>query len=601
MMRIVEHPQDTTTVAYRVLRGLAVIAAVFAVVVAVLMIANTARLGTSDPIHSAALKALVEQLKTNPQDQALRDQIRDLDLLARQAFFGSQHFNRLGTWLLAGALVVSVVSFKSLTAYTARVPYPNPADPKDVPAEKARWARQSVIAVALVLVGMALVLALPWKSPLDNAPPVPPSTAKAEPAGKTAAKPAPATDAAKGGSITAVPDRAPAAPDVSPASLAERQKHWPSLRGAAGGVSMATGVPTDWNGKTGAGIAWKTAIPLPGFGSPIVWGDRVFVSGGTKDKRCVYGVDAATGKILWEHEVKPAGAAAAGRDISEDTGYAASTMTTDGARVFAMFATGDLVAVNVDGTPAWSKNLGTPDISFGYGASLEMAGDTLLVQMDQEKNGYVTGFDAKTGAARWKTKRDFGPSWAAPAVVERDGRLEALLLGVPDLVSYEPGTGKELWRTKCFEQGDLAPTPVYADGLLYVAAERAKTTAIDLKTHAIVWANDQDVPAISTPLVANGVLIAGLGDGGIVCLDAKTGTKLWNQDTDHGFYASPILVENRVYLMERSGRMRIFPPAREGYKAVGEPELGEECVATPAVHGHSLIVRGHKHLYRIGP
>lgn len=594
MMRIVEQAPDTTRLAYRVLRGLGVVAACFSAIVLVLMVANTWRLKSADPIHSAALRTLVEQMKASPQDAALRNQIRDLDLLARSAFFGSQHFNQVATWLLVGGLVLAVVSFKSLATYTARVPYPNPADPKDVPAENARWARQSVMAVALVLLGLALTLALPWRSPLDDA---------AQDGVTPEKRPVtPATSRVADGVATPVPPTQPKPVSEALPGREERLKHWPSLRGAASGMAVARTAPVEWNGKAGTGIAWKTPIPLSGFGSPIVWGDRIFFAGGTKEQRRVYGVDAAKGAILWEREVKATpGTPPPSRDISDDTGYAASTMTTDGIRVFAMFATGDLAAFRLDGTPAWSRHLGVPDISFGYGASLETHGDLLIVQMDQEKEGFVVGIDVKTGAPRWKTPRDFGPSWASPLVTEVGGRSEIILPGVPALVAYDPANGRETWRVECFKQGDLAPTPVYSDGLLFVAAERASTSAIDVKTHQVVWSNDQDVPAISTPLVASGLLIGGLSDGGIVCLDARTGTKLWLHETKEGFYASPILIGERVYLLERGGRMHVFPLSREGYRPVATPELGEETVTTPALFQNSLIIRGAKHLYRIGP
>ncbi len=168
-MRIVEYEKDTTSVPYQVLKGVGIVAATFSLIVCVLMVANYLSLKRTDPIHAPALLKLTEELKANPQNAALKEQIRELDYLARRAFFSSQHFNQVAIYLLIGGVVVTVVSFKSLAAYHQRLPYPSSKDPKDDLIGNAQWARKSVTTVGLVLVGFALVIALPWKSPVNDA------------------------------------------------------------------------------------------------------------------------------------------------------------------------------------------------------------------------------------------------------------------------------------------------------------------------------------------------------------------------------------------------------------------------------------------------
>ncbi|MFA6543157.1 MAG: PQQ-binding-like beta-propeller repeat protein [Limisphaerales bacterium] len=583
-MRVVDYKKNTQSPAYRALWALGVVAGIFSLVVCALMIANSLRLRAADPVHAPALQKLVQDMKGSPQDEALKEQIRELDLLARRAFFTSQHFNQVAIWLLLGGVTVTVIAFKTISTYHRKVPYPDSQDPKEDLAANALWARQSVTTVGLILVGMALSLALPWKSPLDQ-----PQRELAGAPGPAAKKLAPVA--------TGVP--APAAPPLATREV--RLKHWPSFRGAAAGHVSASNLPTQWDGKSGAGILWKTAIPLPGFGSPIVWGDRIFLSGGNKQKRAVYAMDARSGKLLWEKSV-PTKMAPPGEmpDVTADTGFAAPTMATDGVWVFAIFATGDLAAFDFDGNPVWAQHLGTPDIPYGYGSSLEVFGDMLVVQFDHKGDGFVAALDVRTGATRWKTARKFGPSWASPALIETGGHTELVLVADAFVTSYDPKTGLELWRLKCLGNAEVVPTPVFADGLLFVAAEHIKFAAIDVKTRSIVWENKEETPGIGTPAASGGFLFAGLGESGIACWSAKTGRKLWLHETDDAFYSSPIVAGNRVFLMDRTGRMFIFEANGEGFKLIAQPVLGEEAVTTPAIYGESLIYRGAKHLFRIG-
>jgi outer membrane protein assembly factor BamB len=584
-MRVVDYQKSRQPVAYRALWALGVVAGLFSLIVGAFMIVNNLRLKASDPIHTPALQRLVQELNASPQNDALKEQIREMDFLARRAFFTSQHFNQSGIWLLLGGVVMTVVAFKILGTYHRAVPYPDSRDPKDDLAANALWARRSVTVVGLFLIGLALSLALPWRSTLDQPP--------HELADAAAVAPKQSTPAA---STPSVPAAAP------PASREQRSKHWPSFRGAASGHAVVPNLPTRWDGKSGQGILWKTALPLPGSGSPIVWGDRVFLSGGNEQTRAVYAVDAKSGHLLWKKTVPTKATSPGGlSEVNADTGYAAPTMSTDGARVFAIFATGDLAAFDFDGNQVWVQHLGVPVNPYGHSSSLEVFEDRLIVQFDHKKDGFVVAFDVRTGTTLWKTERKFGPSWASPALIETGGHTELILVANAFVTSYDPKTGQELWRLKCLDNADVAPTPVFANGLIYVAADHVKLAAIDVNTRQVVWENADDPPAISTPVAFGGFLFAGLGDGGIACWDAKTGRRRWLQETDDGFYASPVVEGNRVFLMDRAGKMFIFEASGTAIKLMAQPELGEEAVTTPAVYQESLIYRGTKHLYRIGP
>lgn len=585
-MKIVVIDRPTNKAPYQVLRMVGYVAAVFSLAVCLLMMANTFNVKRLDPMYSPALAKLMEQLKANPKDEALREEIRELDLLTRQAFFSSQHFTHLGVPLLVGGLVVVVVCFKSLTAYKAVPPYPDSKDPKEDLTATALWARKSVTAVGLVLLGFALMLALPWKSPLDRL-----------------------ATSVSGGNPTMAPVAAPVAPKpsaVAPKTAAatwptfeELQAQWPGFRGANGGLTRAGNVPTTWEPDKGA--AWKNELPLPGMNSPVVWKDSVLMAGADEASREVYCVDAATGKLRWKQTVSPiAGATKKALQLANDTGYAPSTMATDGTRAFVIFVDGELAAFTLDGKPAWQRNLGLPESAYGYASSLATFEDLLIVQMDRQKDSYIAGLDAATGKERWKTPRKFGPSWASPQIIHGPQGPLLLTAATPYLVAYEPRTGKELWRVECLKDAEVAVSPFYGDGVIYVASDANGFTAIDVATQKVLWQKADGSPSVCTPLVTKGLIIYGSMNGGIFCLDAKTGAELWHQDTDDGIYASPILVGENVYLIDRAGKVHVCKADRSGFQAVGSPAVGEQVYATPAVVGNGLFVRGVKSVYRFG-
>lgn len=585
-MRIVEYQKDTTSLNYRVLQGMGVVAGIFSLIVCALMIANNLSIKRTDPIHSPALLKLKDDLNTDRNNEALREEIRELDLLTRRAFFTSQHFNRMAIYMLVGGLVVMVACFKSLEAYKAKFPYPDGRDPKDDLIENANWARKSVTAAGLVMVGFALILALPWQTTLDEESVAALKEGEATPIGvaaptATEAQPAPP-------------------PPVVVASRDEMLKNWPSLRGAAAGIVQPEKVPFDWDGEKGTGVVWKKEIPLPGFSSPIIWKDRLFLSGGDRERRQVYCYDTEKGDLLWTYDVTGIdGSPSEAPKVSADTGYAAATMTTDGTRVFAIFSTGDIVALDFEGKKVWDRNLGVPENPYGHGSSLELHNDVLIVQYDQEEHSFVAGLDIATGKDRWKTDRKFGPSWASPLVLRTEGVNEVILSADPKVVAYDPTTGKELWNVECLKGGEVAPTPVFAEGKIFVACDYVAVVAIEVKTHKVLWKNEDLIPGVSTPIITKGLMFGGLNDGGMFCIDAKTGEELWYEDTDDGFYASPLLVGDKVYLLDRMGLTHIFETTKE-FKSVADRPLGEESVATPAILDGSIYFRGVKHLFRIG-
>ncbi|HUS71887.1 MAG TPA: PQQ-binding-like beta-propeller repeat protein, partial [Sedimentisphaerales bacterium] len=299
----------------------------------------------ADPNQAKELEALKIEIRDNPNDQSLltrmhqlylqirQDKIRQLDLQIRQVRMRRWDFSSRGSFLLLGSVVVLLIGFKSASAYKKKLPAPQPQpDRRNEQVRRAIWARWALTVATVVLGSTALFLInRAW---LD---------------------------------FSAVDMQVASYPSPD-----EISKNWPSFRGPGGlGVSAYTNVPASWNGTTGQGIIWKSKVPLPGHNSPIVWEDRVFVTGADPNMREVYCFDALSGKLLWQGDVTsvPQGTTEP-IDVMEDTGYAASTAVTDGRRVCAIFATGDVGCFDFDGKKLWVRNLGVPDSAYGYASSL---------------------------------------------------------------------------------------------------------------------------------------------------------------------------------------------------------------------------------------
>jgi len=398
--------------------------------------------------------------------------------------------------------------------------------------------------------------------------------------------------------------------DVSDyATPEELARNWHRFRGFAGaGVTSLTDIPTQWDGASGSNICWKTPIPLPGHNSPVVWENRIFLSGATEKKREVYGIDAKTGAILWTGNVPtPPGAGAP--EVMEETGLAASTLATDGVRVYAIFASGDLAAFDFSGNFLWHKNLGIPDSVYGYAASLEVWEDRVLVQYDQayvnDGKSRLYAFDGSTGAVVWETKRPVANSWTSPFVGFADNGYRLITAGMPWVIAYDPKDGTPIWQAECLK-GDVAPSPILAGDLVIVSEPNIRSIAIRTggrgdvtKTH-ILWRNEDVGPEIVSP-VSNGQQIFHLDSyGTLYALNAADGKLLYNHDFDEMVNASPSLVGDKLYVLAVNGTMFIGTPDERGFTRETESALGETCFASPAFMPGRIYIRGTEHLYCIG-
>lgn len=372
-------------------------------------------------------------------------------------------------------------------------------------------------------------------------------------------------------------------------------RNWPNLRGPFGqGRAYHVTPPIDFDAAAGKHVRWKTPIPRPGASSPVVWEGRVFLTGADQSAREIYCWDAANGKLLWRQAAREP---AQVPKVSEEYGHAAATGATDGKLFFAIFATGDLVAVDRQGAIAWTRTFGTPQSSYGYASSL-IAYRHLFVQMDTSTSAVLYALDPASGKTIWQKQRTVRESWASPIIVISGERELVVLAENPTATAYDVNTGAVMLSTKCLG-GEVAPSPAYARGTLIVANEQAKLSAISLESGTIAWSGEDDLPNVASPLATDDFVFTADAFGMVNCYDIGTGRKLWTHEFDESFYPSPILAAGHIYAMDNGGTLHVLRASPE-FLSVAASRLGEASVATPAFVGDSMFIRGRTHLYCVG-
>jgi outer membrane protein assembly factor BamB len=421
-------------------------------------------------------------------------------------------------------------------------------------------------------------------------------------------------------------------------ALAAIPAQWPSFRGPqAGGVADDHQLPDAWDGTKGINIQWKTAIPGLAHSSPIVWDGRIFVTtaissrkdatfkpglygaGTASEDRSVHkwqviSLDTKSGKILWTRTAYE-GAPKEKRHIKST--YASSSPATNGRVVVALFGSQGLYAFDFSGKLLWSKDLGridagaydAPDYEWGTASSPIIHQNLVIVQCDQQKNSFLLAVDVNTGETVWKTGRGELPSWSTPNVFTSSKRHE-LVTNAPNLIrGYDPRTGKELWRLGGSSK-ITAPTPVFSNDLIYVVSGRRPEAPIfairpggngDISS-SVAWHKPQRGSYMPTPLVYRGLFYV-LGNAGVFdCYDAASGVEIYRERISHqgsGFSASPVAAGGKIYLSSEDGDIFVVEAGRQ-FKLAGRNFMGEPLMATPALGGGMMYVRGERHLFAVG-
>jgi outer membrane protein assembly factor BamB/protein tyrosine phosphatase (PTP) superfamily phosphohydrolase (DUF442 family) len=431
-----------------------------------------------------------------------------------------------------------------------------------------------------------------------------------------------------------------------PPSRAETSKgSWPSFRGPqASGIADGQNLPDEWNSKTGQNILWRTPIPGLAHSSPVVWGNRIFVTSAvssdpkasfrpglygdgdaSKDRSVhrwmVYALDKQSGKILWER-IAYQGEPLEKRHIKAT--YANSTPVTDGRIVVAWFGSQGVHAYDVNGRALWKVDLGRidlgaydiPTFEWGSASSPIIWKDLVILQCDTQTDSFIIALNANTGETVWKTDRDEIPSWGTPTVVTT-AKGEELVANASNFIrGYDPRTGKELWRLGKSSR-ITAPTPVFADDMLVVASGRGPERPIfvvkagargDLtlpegktSSDTILWSRTGRGSYMPTPLIYKGILYVLANNGTFDAYNLKTGAEIYRQrlpQVGSGFSASPIASDGKIYLSNEDGEI-IVVTAGEKFAQVATNSMGELLMATPAISEGVLYVRSAGSLFAI--
>jgi outer membrane protein assembly factor BamB len=388
--------------------------------------------------------------------------------------------------------------------------------------------------------------------------------------------------------------------------------NWPRFRGPDGtGVVKPGDWPTKWDAETGENVLWKTPVPAPGNSSPLLWGNRVFLTGADADRQEVLCFERSSGKLLWRTTVAAPRGNVAPDDIKvlPETGYASPTPATDGRRVYATYASSDVAAVDFDGKVVWARNLGKPESPYGRASSLLVYKDKVIVQFDrgaEPKDGLsaLLALDAKTGKTVWSAPRPVRSCWCTPILVPAGERVELVANGSPWIMAYDPETGRELWRCAGMAD-DVACSPTFAGGLVFVTNENAKVLAIrpggvgDVTQTNVAWSAEDGMSDAASPVADDKFFLQATTSGRVTCYGARSGKLLWERLLGCALWASPTLAGNRVYLPGGDGKVYILELSDKP-NLVAACNLGEPSLATPAFGDGCIYFRGKTSLFCVG-
>ncbi len=429
-----------------------------------------------------------------------------------------------------------------------------------------------------------------------------------------------------------------------PSLADEPAGRWPQFRGA-GARGLGSGdPPTKWDVTTGENLLWKTPIPGLGLSSPVIWGERIFVTTavGPDDqdlKVGLYGdispvnedkvysfrllcLNRATGKVEWSVE--------AHRGVPkikrhQKASHANSTPATDGEHVLAFFGSEGLFCYDMSGKLEWQRDFGVldsgyyvvPQAQWGFGSSPVIHDGRVYLQCDVQKDPFIACLDLKDGRELWRTPRNEVPTWSTPALHSEGGTTQMICNGYRQIAGYDADTGKRLWEFEGL--GDIpVPSPVVADGLVFFTSAHGQGRPIyAVRTNVrgdvevpgagqsnkqVAWWTSARGNYMQTPLIVGELAYFCFDNGVLTCFRAATGQKVYNERLgggQTGFTASGVAAGGHLYFTSEEGDVYAVK-AGEKFELVSRNTVGEYTMATPAIADGTLYIRGHRHLFAIG-
>ncbi|QDV55545.1 PQQ-binding-like beta-propeller repeat protein [Rosistilla oblonga] len=387
---------------------------------------------------------------------------------------------------------------------------------------------------------------------------------------------------------------------LEPAGLSGLQfpaSDWPFWRGPdQNGVASAKQTPpTSWSETEN--VLWRAEVPGRGHSSPVVIGDRVFITSADHERevQIVLGLDRATGKQLWETIVHRGGFETRGKKMNLKATLASSTIASDGSRLFINFLNDNAVwttALDLDGKQLWQTRLTDYQVHQGYGSSPTIYKNLVISSADNKAGGAIVAMDRTNGEIVWRRERPELPNYPSPVVVKAAGRDQLIMTGCDLVTSLDPLTGQTIWEiegatTECV-------TTTVTDGKVILTSggypdNHISAVAAD-GSGKIVWENT-DREYVPSMLIAKGHVFAILDAGIATCLNVETGEQIWKERLGGTFSSSPVLVGENIYVTSESGKTHIFKASVEGFESVATNSLGSKVFATPAICGGQIFTR----------
>lgn len=451
----------------------------------------------------------------------------------------------------------------------------------------------------------------------------------------------------------------PASLLLLPAFLATDTEDWPGWRGPGGNGIAPGSPPVEWSEEKN--VRWKVSIPGKGKSSPVVWGNRVFVTtavstgkqaevpaqeatadqdpparppgrggrggrpgggrGGFGGRSAppeeqeffVLALDRADGSVVWQ---KKARTGMPPQGTHNDGSYATPTCVTDGEHLIASFGSNGLYAYTMDGELVWEKDLGDMEImlSFGEGSSPVLHGDKLIVIWDHNGDSFIVALDKGTGEEKWRASRGGGTSWTTPIVVQAEGGAQ-VIVGTEKTTAYDLETGEELWtygQVATGRGGGVISSPVEYEGLVFLSSgsRGGELRAIYIPSPEeelepgdnLLWAFPGDTPYVPSLIACDGIVYMLKSNSGLLsAFDAGIGERLYGPQRMEGVanaYASPVAADGRLYFADRDGAVEVIAAGPE-YRSLAVNVLDEGFDASPAIAGDEIFLRGRSHVYCI--
>ena len=423
----------------------------------------------------------------------------------------------------------------------------------------------------------------------------------------------------------------------------DTQDNWPQWRGpSANGVASSGSPPVEWGESKN--VRWKVDLPGLGSSTPVVWGDRVFVTSaidtgkpgpraaapsasgsggsgrpggrrghGSAAPASVYqfvvlAYDRADGSLLWQRVVREA---QPHEGTHPDGTYASGSPITDGEKVFAFFGSFGVYALDMDGKLLWERDLGDmrARLGFGEGGSPALHGNALVVAWDHEDDSFIVALDKNTGNELWRVARQEATSWTTPLIVEHAGSAQVIVSATSRVRSYDLATGELIWETSGMTFNTI-PSPVHRDGVVYLMSGFRGNSLMAIRlvgargdiegSEHVVWTLDRDTPYVPSPLLYDDTLYFLKSNSGVLsAVDASSGEAHYGPTrlgSVRNVYASPVGAAGRVYLVGRDGQAIVIRHGAE-FDVLAENSLDDAFDASPAIVGDEMFLRGRRSLY----